>query len=319
MSRNVANTRGVESRRQKGTEWKIAGWVARHPCTALVPGAAGAGVVELGASTMSVSAGATAAALGAWYRAHPDTFDRWITPRASVMAPPLVHLRRPEVAQGHGGRRAVHHPPQDRRRPLPPRDPGAGATRRTWTPSGVTLARGQRYATSTDRAEDLAAALNAERVGVEKVRPRVVALIVQHREPFTEVIDAPEMPTDTDAVDTSSIYLGEDEFGGEWRESLDGNHWFIAGATNAGKELDRLGPAAHPRADDPRWARQVVGVRPQTDGIRQPSPRSRTATPPPNEDCADLIAEYVEDMQATQKRPRRQGQRKTPRLAWTTR
>ena len=99
----------------------------------------------------------------------------------------------------------------------------------------VELARGQSLRSFTDKVEELCAALKVERIGVEKVKPRVVGLIVQRAEPFTEVIDAPEMPADSDAVDLSSIYLGDDEFGGEWRESLTGNHWFVAGATGAGK------------------------------------------------------------------------------------
>jgi S-DNA-T family DNA segregation ATPase FtsK/SpoIIIE len=310
MSKNVANTRGAESRRQKGTEWKVAGWVARHPCTALVPGAAGVGVVELGASTMGVGAGATAAALGAWYRAHPDTFDRWVTPRVrswrrrwfTYVGPKWRKAMEDcELFTTHRKTGADHYP-----RVIRVRAHTANVDT-IW----VSLARGQSVRHFTDRADDLATALNAERIGIEKVKPRVAALIVQHREPFTEVIDAPEMPTDSDVVDTSSVYLGEDEFGGEWRESLTGNHWFVAGATNAGKNSigwDLLRTLA-PMIRDGLVRLWVCDPKQMEFAALAPVAHRYAAS---DEDCADLIGDYVDDMKTVQHAVAGKGKRKVP-------
>jgi S-DNA-T family DNA segregation ATPase FtsK/SpoIIIE len=63
----------------------------------------------------------------------------------------------------------------------------------------------------------------------------VIGLVIERSEPFTEVIDAPDMPYDADAVDLKDLYIGETEFCGDWRLSIKGQHIFGAGATGAGK------------------------------------------------------------------------------------
>jgi hypothetical protein len=63
----------------------------------------------------------------------------------------------------------------------------------------------------------------------------VIGLVIERSEPFTDVIDAPEMPYDADAVDLKDLYVGENEFGGDWRLGPLGQHIFVAGATGAGK------------------------------------------------------------------------------------
>jgi S-DNA-T family DNA segregation ATPase FtsK/SpoIIIE len=163
----------------------------------------------------------------------------------------------------------------------------------------VELARGQSMRSFTDRVEELCAALNVERIGIEKVKPRVVGLVVQHAEPFTEVIDAPDMPGESDAVDLSSIYLGDDEFGGEWRESLKGNHWFVAGATGAGKNsigwslLRTLAPLIRDGL-----VRLWVCDPKQMEFAKLAPIAHRYAAA--DDDCADLIAEYVDDLKTAQ-------------------
>jgi S-DNA-T family DNA segregation ATPase FtsK/SpoIIIE len=310
MSRTKKMRTGrVESHRRKGVEWRMAGWVAHHPCSVAVPGAAGAGVLEFGASTMSVGAGVSAAALAAWYRAHPDSFDRWVLPRMrswrrrwfTYVGTRWRHAMEDcELFTTHRKTGVDHFPRVLRVRAHSPNVDTVY----------VQIARGQSLRTFTDRADELAAALNAERVGIEKVKPRVVALIVQHREPFGEIIDAPEMPAESDAVDTSSIYLGEDEFGGEWRESLDGNHLFIAGATNAGKNsigwslLRTLAPMIR----DGLVRLWVCDPKQMEFAALKPVAHRYAAT---DEECADLITDYVEDMNATQARLGEKGKRKT--------
>lgn len=300
----------AESRRSKGAEWRVAGWVARHPGSALVPGSVGAGVVEFGASSMGVGAGVSAAALAAWYRAHPDSFDRWVLPRMRSWR------RRWFTYVGARWRRAMEDCDlftTHRKTGVDhfPRVLKVRAHSPTVDTVWVHLARGQSLRTFHDRVDELAVALNAERLGVEKVKPRVVALIVQHREPFGEIIDAPAMPADSDAVDTGSMYLGEDEFGGEWRESLDGNHIFVAGATNAGKNsigwslLRTLAPMIRDGL-----VRLWVCDPKQMEFAALADVAHRYAAD--DEQCADLIGDYVEDMKAVQARVAGKGKRKVP-------
>ncbi|MCE0534463.1 hypothetical protein LWF15_02985 [Kineosporia rhizophila] len=99
----------------------------------------------------------------------------------------------------------------------------------------VRMAPGQSIKTWEERAEQIADALGAVRVAVERTRPQVVGLVIERSEPFTEVLDAPVMPADSSMVDLGAVYLGEDEYGADWLESLIGQHWFVAGATGSGK------------------------------------------------------------------------------------
>jgi len=222
-------------KRVQGWEWRVAGWAARHPGFVAVPAALTAGVVEAPVVTGGVVAGVLAAGVG-WYRGHPESWDR-------VAAPRLRALRRRWLSRTYLGpwwQRVmeacnlitVH------------RVTGAISVPRiirirSHSPSTETvyvrLLLGQTPKQWEEAAEALAAALRAERVGVERVRPQVIALVVQRSEPFTEVIVPPEIPADAEAVDLSRVYLGETEHGTDWCAPLVGQHWLIAGATGSGK------------------------------------------------------------------------------------
>lgn len=297
-SRGNAGKGMQESSRTPGAEWRAAGWAVRHPLSVAVPGGLGWGYLELGPETMGVGAGVAAAAVGAWYRGHPNSFDRLITPRVRSAR------RRWWTYSGGRWRKAM----QDCELFITHRKTGADHFPRvlkvrahspTVDTVWVELARGQSMRTFTDRVEELCAALNVERIGIEKVKPRVVGLVVQHAEPFTEVIDAPDMPAESDAVDLQSIYLGDDEFGGEWRESLTGNHWFVAGATGAGKNsigwslLRTLAPLIR----DGLVRLWVCDPKQMEFAKLAPIAHRYAAS---DEDCADLIAEYVEDLKEGQ-------------------
>ncbi|GAB3460632.1 FtsK/SpoIIIE domain-containing protein [Actinophytocola sediminis] len=296
-----------QSRRRPGKEWRVLVWLARHPTWPAVPGAIGLGCAELGPTAVGAGAGGAAVALGAWYRAHPNTFDRWVTPRLRSWRRrwwTYVGLRWRRVMEDcelfttHRRTGADQFPRVVKVRAHSP------TVDTVW----VELARGQSMRTFTDRVETLCAALKVERIGVEKVKPRVVGLIVQHREPFTEVIDAPEMPADSDAVDLGSIFLGDDEFGGEWRESLTGNHWFVAGATGAGKNsigwslLRTLAPMLRDGL-----VRLWVCDPKQMEFAKLAPIAHRYAAA--GDDCADLIADYVADLDAGQRRLAGRGKR----------
>ncbi|MGC4771984.1 FtsK/SpoIIIE domain-containing protein [Micromonospora sp. DT44] len=99
----------------------------------------------------------------------------------------------------------------------------------------VRLLLGQTPKQWEEAAEALAVALKAERVGIERVRPQVIALIVQRSEPFTQVIVPPDVPGDADAVSLANVYLGETEHGTDWIAPLIGQHWLVNGGTGSGK------------------------------------------------------------------------------------
>jgi S-DNA-T family DNA segregation ATPase FtsK/SpoIIIE len=195
-----------------------------------------AGVAELGPVTAGgVVAGALAAGVG-WYRGHPESWER-------VAAPQLRAVRRRWLSRAYLGPFwsrvteacnlvTVHRATGVIRVPRIIRI-------RSHSPSTETvyvrLLFGQTPKMWEEAAEALAVALRAERVGVEKVRPQVIALVVQRSEPFTQVIIPPDIPGDAEAVDLARVYLGETEHGTDWYAPLIGQHWLVSGATGSGK------------------------------------------------------------------------------------
>jgi S-DNA-T family DNA segregation ATPase FtsK/SpoIIIE len=223
-------------KRTQGWEWRVAGWAARHPGFVAAPAVLAAGLAEVGpVTTGGVVAGAVAAGVG-WYRGHPESWSRLAAPR-------LRALRRRWLSRAYLGpcwgrvmeacnlvtvhrKTGVINVPRIIRV-------------RSHSPSTETvyvrLLLGQTPKMWEEAAEALAGALRAERVGVERVRPQVIALIVQRTEPFTELIIPPDLPTDSDAVNLANVYLGETEHGSDWYAPLIGQHWLISGATGSGK------------------------------------------------------------------------------------
>jgi len=223
-------------KRPQGWEWRVAGWAARHPGFVAAPAAVVAGMAQIGpVTTGGVVAGAVAAGVG-WYRGHPESWS-------AVAAPRLRALRRRWLSRAYLGpwwSRAmeacnlvtVHRVTGVITVPRIIRI-------RSHSPSTETvyirLLLGQTPKLWEEAADAVAVALGAERVGVERVRPQVIALIVQRREPFTQVIVPPDLPGDADAASLARVYLGETEHGSDWYAPLIGQHWLISGATGSGK------------------------------------------------------------------------------------
>lgn len=223
-------------KRTQGWEWRVAGWAVRHPGFVATPAAAAASVVEFGpVTTGGVVAGAVAAGVG-WYRGHPESWSRLAAPR-------LRAVRRRWLSRAylgpwwgrvteacnlvtvHRSTGMVNVPRIIRVRSHSP------STETVY----VRLLLGQTPTMWEEAADALAVALRAERVGVERVRPQVIALVVQRSEPFTEAIIPPDLLGDSEAVDLSRVYLGETEHGTDWYAPLVGQHWLIGGATGSGK------------------------------------------------------------------------------------
>lgn len=301
---------GGTSKRRQGVEWKVMAWLARHPGFVAVPSLAVAGVAELGPTTTAGITAGLAGGLLAWYRGHPDSFDTWAAPR-------LRAVRRRWLSRTYLGpwwRDAMLACGlyTENRRTGELRIPRVIRVR-AYTPTidtvWVRLVPGQHVRQWEQVLPELAETLRAERVGVERVRPQVIALVVQRAESFTEVIDAPEMPWDADAVDLGAVYLGETEYGDDWCEAVLGQHWLVAGATGSGKNSLTWTPL---RGLAP-WIR---------DGLCRVwmcDPKQTELAPgrglayryaAEEDECAELIAEFVADQQATQQHLAAQGLRK---------
>lgn len=226
-----------KSPRERARWAKVTGWALRHPKGALLaPAATAAGLIEVGPFGVLGAAGATAAGLLAWRGAHPDSYD-WL------MAPKFRSWQRRWLSLAYLGKWwtdtmiACGFGMEDRRSAAlaVPRVLKVRAHSPHVETVYVRYLKGQSPRVFTDRLPELAAALGAERVAIQPVRPMILALIVQRTESFTEVIPAPDMPTDTDMIDYGSVYLGETEYGSDWCEAVKGQHWLISGASGAGK------------------------------------------------------------------------------------
>ncbi|MER5335930.1 cell division protein FtsK [Micromonospora sp. NPDC002717] len=208
----------------------------RHPGFMAAPAAVAASLVQFGPMTTGgVMAGAVAAGVG-WYRGHPDSWDQ-------LAAPQLRALRRRWLSRTYLGpwwgrvTEACGLVTVNRRteRVNVPRIIRVRSHSPSTETVYVRLLLGQTPKLWEEAAEALAVALKAERVGVERVRPQIIALIVQRSEPFTQVVIPPDIPADADAVSLANVYLGETEHGTDWYAPLIGQHWLVAGATGSGK------------------------------------------------------------------------------------
>jgi len=149
-----------------------------------------------------------------------------------------------------------------------------------------------------------------ERIAIERTKPGYVALIIERSEPFTETIPAPEMPDEAEAVDVDDIYVGETEYGTDWRLRLR-SHLFIAGATGAGKnsivlsELRALAPLIRDGLVR-LWICDPKQLEFRKLGDADVAYRYADT----EEACAELVDEYIADLRAVQQSFANTGRRK---------
>lgn len=297
-----------QSKRRMGREVKAAIWTAQHPGSILAPAATLTAGTQLGWTTTGGILGGTAAALCGWYRAHPATFDHYAAPRMRAWR------RRWSTYLGprwHAALRAcdlyvTHRKTGEERFPRIIRV-------RSYSPTVDTLwlriPPGQHARQFEARLPELTDALRVERIAVERIKPGVVGLVIERKEPFTETIEAPEMPEDADAVDLKDIYVGETEFGADWRLALEGQHVFVAGATGAGKNSI---PMSVLRALAPLIRDGLVRLwlcdpkQMEFTKLREIAYRYADT----EQDCSELVDAYVDDLRAVQRQFADNGQRK---------
>ncbi|GAB3479380.1 FtsK/SpoIIIE domain-containing protein [Amycolatopsis cihanbeyliensis] len=299
----------AESGRRKGREVRTALWLGRHPGTLATPAAVTASGLELGWVTTGGVLGGLGVGLCGWYRAHPDTFDTWAAPRMRAFWRRWSRYvgRRWTDALRACDLYTVHRKTKEERFPrvLKVRSPSPSVDT-----VQVRIPPGQHARQWEAKLPELTEALKAERVAVERVKPRVIGLVIERTEPFTEVIDAPDMPQDTDAVDITDLYVGEDEYGGELRLGVQGGrHTFIAGATGAGKNSIPMGllRGLAPLIRDGLVRLWICDPKQMEFSTLAPiAHRYATDTG----DCVGLVENFVADMQAVQRRLSAEGQRK---------
>ncbi len=249
MGRNKgAATRQGQATRKTGWEWKAAGWATRHPLFTAVPATAGVGVAEFGATPAGLAAGGVAAGLGAWYRAHPSSFDKSVGPWLRAQR------RRWSIYLGPRWRRVldacelvrVHNRTGEVLVPRVVRVRSASVSIDTLT---VRMVPGQTPTLFADHAETLAHALGAERIAVSAIRPGYLALVVEWRNPFDYTVPAPLIPDSAEDVDLRALPVGEDEFGQPYTVRIEGRTLLVAGTMGSGKSglvwspLRAMGPA----------------------------------------------------------------------------
>ncbi|MDT7723452.1 MAG: segregation ATPase FtsK/SpoIIIE, family [Actinomycetota bacterium] len=215
-------------------EAKCARWVARHPGMIATPAVLGTSMVELGAvTTGSIAAGVITAGVG-WYRAHPDSFTRLASPRLrSFRRRWTRYLGRP----WRSSLDACNLVTDDRRtgETLVPRLLRVSSPTPSIDVLKVKICKGQSLRTFRDAQEELASALGADVIAIEKTKPRLLTITLVHGNPFDDVVPAVEIPADVEDVDLTAVELGDTEYGKPWVEPLLGQHWLISGATGSGK------------------------------------------------------------------------------------
>ncbi|ASO21544.1 S-DNA-T family DNA segregation ATPase FtsK/SpoIIIE [Actinoalloteichus hoggarensis] len=308
----MGKSKAEVAKRVIGAEFRAALWAVRHPGMVAVPSSLAASAWQFGPTVTGIGVGAVVAGTVGWYRAHPDTFD-------TVAAPWLRSWRRrwASAYSGHLWRHlmadcGLTREHRKTKHLLYPRVVRV----RSWSPSvdtvTVALVPGQSTRKFIEAAESLAESLRAERVAVERHRPGQVVLVVQRDEPFTEIIPAPVMPLDVEDVDLSSVYVGETEYGHDWREPMLGAHFLNAGATGAGKNSIGLAKARSvaPLIRDGLVKLWVCDPKLFEFSMLEPILEGRYANSP--DDCLDLVEQFANGMEATQRRMKRAGVRSVP-------
>ncbi|MFC4949039.1 FtsK/SpoIIIE domain-containing protein [Pseudonocardia sp. GCM10023141] len=220
--------------RSAGREFLALAWLARHPQFVLMPAALAYGLIAAGWLLVTCVVAALVGVTVGWHRAHPPSFDRYAAPRLRTW------WRRWTVYRGRRWRALLDECDLSKEQRRTGNVVYPALTRvRSVTPSidtaRVRIAPGQDLQMWTDRLPALTEALCAHRIGLSRVRPGTVMLIIERHMPFTSPIDATPMPDTAAEVDLHAVVIGEDEYGQPFPIRVRGKHILGVGATGAGK------------------------------------------------------------------------------------
>lgn len=321
----MSNTNNSGSRRGIGPEIRAARWAIRHPGAVALPSMLGTGELELlshfGPITAGSVTGSLALGITTWYRAHPDTFDRIAAPRIRAAwrrwAGPYMGVKWrdlcdvTDLAKEHRRKGITMYPRVVKVQAFSPHVDLVH----------IHPAKGQSIRAFESRLDDITAGLKAERVALEPLTRGRFVMIVQRTEPFTEVIPAPDMPEHAKEVDPARLYVGEDEYGNDWTESLVGTSSFllVAGAVGSGKNSI---PLALLRGLAP-WIRNglckvwIIDPKQLEFAALKPITVNGNAYATVEKGgngaaCLELLEDYISDMERTQRRIMEMGVRSVP-------
>jgi DNA segregation ATPase FtsK/SpoIIIE, S-DNA-T family len=313
MYSTIGNNRGPSrgSTRKTGGEWRAAAWLCRHPEFVLIPALLAVLVQFVGPWPVLAALGGIVVDLLVWARVHPPSFDRWAAPWlrrwwrrwttyrgrhwTAVLADcDLVRENR------RTGELAV------------PRILRVRSATRSIDTLYVRMCRGQDLSTWTEKAPALAVALFAHRVAITKVRPAVLAVVVEREMPFPYVIPAPAIPDHPRDVDLTALDVGDDEHGHPFLLGVLGKHVLVAGASGAGKGSLIWGPlrALGPLIRDGLVRISMIDLKGGAETDRGRDLFTRYATTMPA--AIALLGEIRDAMKARQELMRRTGVRKLP-------
>ena len=209
---STINHRGGSSRhtrRATGREWRGAGLAVPPPRLPAHPRRRSPlAVVWLGPWPVPSTVGAVRTVdLIVWARLHPPSFDRWAAPWLRR------HWRRWTVYRGRRWTAVLLDCDlvRDNRRTgqlVVPRVLRVRSATRSIDTLYVRMARGQDLHAWTEKADALAVALFAHRVAIAKVRPAVLAVVVEREMPFDHVVPHPDIPGDPREVDLTALDVG---------------------------------------------------------------------------------------------------------------
>jgi S-DNA-T family DNA segregation ATPase FtsK/SpoIIIE len=298
------------STRSTGAEWRALAWLARHPLFWLVPAGLLAAVRTWGPVLVPAILGALLVAALVWWRAHPPSYDRFIAPRVRST------WRRWTTYRGRRwtGVLADCELTRDTRtgRPLVPRVLRVRAVTPSIDRVTVRMVRGQHLDLWTERAAVLGDALGAHRVTTTRVRPGVLALVVERRMPFTTTVPATPIPGRVDEVDLNGLDVGDTETGAPFLLRIRGKHVLVVGRSGSGKGSLLWGPlrAMAPLIRDGLVRLWVIDLKGGTETDRGEPLFHRWATSA--SDAVDLLTDFRDSMRDRQEWMRTNGVRTSP-------
>jgi S-DNA-T family DNA segregation ATPase FtsK/SpoIIIE len=277
-----------------------------------VPVAVGYAITVFGPSAVGYALGGLLVTLGVWGRAHPDSFDRCVTPvlrsvkrrwwdyRGSRWADVLTDCDLVRENRRHG-------------HTVIPRVLRVRAVTHSIDTLRVRMARGQDLRGWTEHADALAHALGAERVAISKHRPGQLTLVVERTMPFTTPLPAPLIPENAAEVDLTRLDIGDDEYGQPVTlPVVNGSHLLFAAASGAGKSgaMWGLHRAMGPMIRDGLVRVRMIDLKGGTETELGKDLFYRRAINMAG--AIELLTEARDDMRVTQDRMRERNLRRVP-------
>lgn len=208
-------------------------WVARHPRSMTSTVVLGASVVWLGYLVVLSAAGVAVVAGASWCLLDRPTFDRFAGRLLRAWWRRWVVYQRQWFDLAYrAGLVITDH----RGRSWAPKVLRVSSSW-CWDHVRIRMVKTQEPGDFEAVLERLANAYRARRATVRTLKPGVISLDFQRREPFDEMpVPLPPLPESPESVDLGRLVIGRTEYGRDFAlDLLRGLHVMLAGATGSGK------------------------------------------------------------------------------------